>query len=149
APCYFRVPNPLSCHKVQTLKSERVITLPIFRLVEYESGGARLTGTITQTTIGKENWVRDRCIGYLKAGGKLICGRWQQKALLWMFIPDNSHDIASLSPRQEWEVLDGYWGQRAEIVLNERLEWQKNTFESTDALLYKSDGTSDVMERGW
>jgi hypothetical protein len=36
--------------------------------------------------------------------------------------------------------MDKYWGQRAELVLNERLHWQRTRFEPDDMLRFSAQG---------
>jgi hypothetical protein len=122
---------------------------PVFHVFGRESGPAGLNGTVTLTTCGPENWVGDQHLGYLKAGPTLIFGRWHQKAEIWTFVPENPDNLELLITRPEWEILDGYWGSRAEIVLDETLQWQKTSFQQTDSVRHNADGSSEVIKDGW
>lgn len=91
-------------------------------------------GTVTRTTQGRENWVGDGCIGCLKAATKLVFGRWYRRDESWEFVPDESDEIDAIVAQREWEVLDGYWGKRAEIVLDQDRRWIRARFETTHAV---------------
>jgi hypothetical protein len=47
--------------------------------------------------------------------------------------------------QRDWEVLDGYWGERAEIVLDQDRRWVRARFEPTDAV--RLQGTAGVWLR--
>jgi hypothetical protein len=91
-------------------------------------------GSVTQTTQGRENWVGEGWIGYLRSDSKLICGRWHHRGHLWEFTPDDSKEIEAIWARAEWEVLDGYWGERAKLVLDESRLWLKTSLEFSAAV---------------
>jgi len=108
---------------------------PAFQVRERSVGSkAGVRGTVTRTTQGRENWVGDGWIGCLKAGTKLVFGRWHRRDELWEFAPDDSDEVDAVVAQREWEVLDGYWGERAEIVLDQDRRWVRARFEPTDAV---------------
>ena len=136
---------------------------PVFSVREGGAGErAGVIGAVTRTTHGQENWVGDGWVGFLRAGAKVIAGRWHQRADLWAFVPENSDDVAAIRARTEWEVFDGYWGERAEIVLDHTRQWHKAHFQPTDAVrLHGPDGVwlrqaidtdnagGEVVKDGW
>jgi hypothetical protein len=94
----------------------------------------RVLGRLTRTTHGREPWVGDGWLGFLMADAKLIAGRWHQRGDLWEFAPDNPDDLATIRTRPDWNVLDGYWGERAELVLDRTRRWDKDRVQPTDAI---------------
>jgi hypothetical protein len=107
---------------------------PIFRVIEGGETDDSVVGTVTRTTHGSETWVGDGWIAILKGGVELIRGRWHRKGDLWEFAPKHPNDRDAICAQREWEVLDSYWGERAEIVLDETRQWDKARFRPTDAI---------------
>ena len=89
-------------------------------------------GSLTATTHGSETWVGDGQIGYLMSDGKFIFGRWRSREALWSFVPDDQGVVDVLPPDTEWVVLDGYWGERAELVFDANRPWQKALHQQSD-----------------
>jgi hypothetical protein len=81
--------------------------------------------------------IGDGWIGCLKTGAKLVFGRWHRRDDLWEFAPEESGEVDAVVTQREWEVLDGYWGERAQIVLDENRRWVRARFEPTDAIRLK------------
>lgn len=48
-----------------------------------------------------------------------------------------------------YEYLDGYWGDRAELVLDRSREWKLKTFVPKDSVRYARDGTKTHVPGGW
>ena len=95
-----------------------------------------VVGTVSRTTQGGEDWVADGWAGFLKSGTRLIAGHWHWhwQDDLWAFTPKEPADIHVLRARSEWEVLDGYWGERAVVVFDETRQWQRMRFQPSDAV---------------
>src|SRR5437899_4102055 len=110
--------------------------LPQFRVSEYGPMEARVVaGSVTATTHGGETWVGEGWIGYLKADGDhLVRGRWRQRGQLWAFEPDDEEDVQAIRTQPQWMILDGYWGARAELVLDRDRQWRKAPFDASDAI---------------
>lgn len=106
-----------------------------------------VVGLVTATTYGRETWVGDRWIGYLMADGRLVRGRWHAGGDLWGFAPENSDAVREFHPDSEWIILDGYWGGRAELVLDLGRQWQKKRFEPSRAIRFKRRN-SVYMKKG-
>ncbi len=102
---------------------------PLFHIIRRDAG--EVFGSVTSTTYGSEMWVGDGQIGYLMADDKLVFGRWHKRGDSWAFIPDGSGVIEILLPDTDWVVLDGYWGERAELVLGSASKWQKSLYEDS------------------
>src|SRR5882724_3140543 len=99
---------------------------PVFHVDE--SGVAevpRILGRITRTTHGQQPWVGDGWLGFLRADAEFISGRWHQRGDLWEFAPDDPDAHGTIRARSDWDVFDGYWGERAEFVLDRTLRWDK------------------------
>jgi hypothetical protein len=127
---------------------------PVFHV--QQGGGVKsnaVFGTVTKTTHGRENWVGDGWIGFLKHETKLISGRWQRHADQWIFEPDNPGSVTVILASTQWEILDGYWGERAAVVLDETRQWHKKPFTPTNAVRYKTstDGerSTEIIKNGW
>jgi hypothetical protein len=103
---------------------------PRFHIIRLDAN--EVLGSVTATTYGRETWVGDGHIGYLMAAGKFIVGRWHTQGDSWGFIPGDSGLIEILRPNTEWIILDGYWGERAELILDANRQWQKATYEGSD-----------------
>ncbi len=115
---------------------------PQFKLSRSTAEG--IEGHVSRTTQGSETWIGDGHIGYLRTESTLIEGRWKLRGECWIFAPKNDADRAKIASRSSWEILDGYWGERAELVLNEKLKWEKIPFEPRDAVR-----GSEVIKGGW
>jgi len=103
---------------------------PRFHIIRRDAG--EVLGSLTATTYGSEAWVGDGHIGYLMADDKFIFGRWHKRGDSWAFIPDDSRVIEILHPDADWVVLDGYWGERAELVFDANRKWQKALYQESD-----------------
>jgi hypothetical protein len=96
---------------------------PTFRVTEITRDDSRvaLEGTVSVTRVGRETWVGDRHIGCLKRGAFLAAGRWHGAGNRWRFVLDRPEHLSELEGAAALEVLDGYWGKRAELVLDQSL----------------------------
>jgi hypothetical protein len=89
-------------------------------------------GSVTATTYGSETWVGDEWLGCLMGKDRFIFGRWHERGDSWGFVPDDTSVIEMLRPNTEWGILDGHWGERAELVLDATSKWQKALYEESD-----------------
>lgn len=123
-------------------------------------------GSVSTIRHGRETWVGDGWIGYLMCGAALIPGRWRYRPRLWArrwaFVPASIDHVDAIRSRHQWSILDGYWGERAELVLDEDREWHRAKFEPTDAIAFREGGGlvmkqktgpdsegGQVIEGGW
>src|ERR1041385_4343744 len=119
---------------------------PRFRLVQKQfSEAGEVLGLVTATTYGHETWLDDGWIGYLMADARLIPGRWYRRADFWGFAPENRDAVRAAPAESEWIVLDGYWGRRAELVLDSGRQWQKARFEPSNAVRF--EGRSGIYTK--
>ena len=111
-----------------------VLTFPIFRVarVDTEAGAPHLIGSLTATNFGRETWVDDEYIGYLRRGATCIRGRWRKLTDLWEFTLADPHTIPPFHAEEEVEVFDGYWGERAQLVLSESTSWSPATWRQSE-----------------
>jgi hypothetical protein len=102
------------------------IALPRFHVQEIARQGASviLRGTVSSTGVGQETWIGDRYLGYLKRGDFLAPGRWHAAPGGWDFTLEREEDLGEINGARDMEVLDGYWGERAELVLDTGIVWK-------------------------
>lgn len=106
------------------------MAFPRFQIIR--RGAGEVLGALTATTYGNETWVGDGQIGCLMTDGQFIFGRWHKREDSWAFIPNDPDVIEILRPDTEWTVLDGYWGERAELVFDANRKWQKALYQKSD-----------------
>ena len=120
---------------------------PCFRVVQNKVAEAgEVLGAITATTRSRETWVGNGWIGYLMADMQLILGLWHIRSDLWGFAPEDAGNLEAIVAKKEWLILDGYWGQRAEIVLDSTREWRKARFEPSHAVAFREPGGTCVSK---
>ena len=87
---------------------------------------------MSSTALGSETWVADQYLGFLKHGDSLFPGRWHSAGENWKFALDKSQTNEALPASDEFQILDGYWGERVELVLNTNVAWQPERWEVQD-----------------
>ena len=50
---------------------------------------------------------------------------------------------------EAYPFFDGYWGQRASLIFNSSLHWEKNYFKLRDTIKHKDDGSTELVKDGW
>ena len=89
-------------------------------------------------------WIGEGWIGCIYLGnGRFLWGRFRQVdavAINCIFSPDSDAESLSLCPGESYPYLDGYWGQRAELVLAEDRSWERRRFQPSDAVRYPVEG---------
>lgn len=107
---------------------------PRFHMVRRDAD--EILGTVTALTFGNETWIGDGFIGCLMADRKFIFGHWHKGGYarrdFWTFVPDEPDAVKTLLPDTDWTILDGYWGERAELVLDTTRKWQRSLYEDSD-----------------
>ena len=101
------------------------VSFPTFRIITSAAPASapRLVGAVSSTRCGRETWIGDGYLGYLKYESLLVPGRWHLRGEHWEFVPGRPEHLTPLRQVAEFEVLDGYWGERAELVLDHALAW--------------------------
>ena len=109
-----------------------------------------------------ENWVG--CV--ITTEGRFVWGRFVRvdtTANLCTFKPDETDNLSYLEVGRAYPCLDGYWGERAELVLDRQRIWRRARFEPSDAIWFKrtegerwtspasNAGTEDgeIVKGGW
>lgn len=136
---------------------------PKFRVTEIKEGDeVALLGSITATKHGRETWIGDHWLGYLLRNQEVISGRWRAEEKQWAFVLTNRQALELIRGVAQWDVLDGYWGERAEIVFDTSRDWRKMHFQSSDAVEFQygkarlwtradspQSAGGNLIERGW
>ncbi len=94
-----------------------------------DSEGTCLIGTLDTVKYGREFWIKDNWIGYLRIESVFIKGRWNRIGELWYFRIPSQVDADRIKERSEFDVFPSYWGQRAEIALNDNRQWKRTVFQ--------------------
>ncbi len=116
---------------------------PVFR-VEFKDHDA-LVGSLTSLTCGEQTWVGEGFFGYLLTPEGPLPGNWEPAGERWTFKPFESHDSGVIDIGDALEVLDGYYGDRAALVLDAGREWERVTFQAYDAVrIHAPGGVSGV-----
>jgi hypothetical protein len=95
-----------------------------------DSEGTRLIGTLNTIKYGRERWIDEDWIGYLRVDSVFIKGRWNRIGELWAFSISNHIDAERIKGQFVFDVFHGYWGGRAEIALNEDRQWERTVFQT-------------------
>jgi len=102
--------------------------LPRFRVRKIEHNPLRLIGELSSTQYESQTWVQARWIGDLRVGNRFVTGRWSEAGSSWAFAPEDPSALDTIGNVRDFEVFEGYWGERAELVLNETLSWRESTW---------------------
>lgn len=107
---------------------------PKFRIAETVATDTvvKLIGTITATQWCGQRWIGERYYGYLKHGDFLAEGRWAALNDRWEFTLARPTDVEGLDGASEVDVLDGYWGERAALVLDSGATWGAETWPADE-----------------
>ena len=136
-PIAFFVSTP---NKIFPLASKRTWRgmIPVFPKFDVQTiadldKNLRLIGSIDHVNVGTSTWVGDGYLGYLFQERPIYYGRWHACGNTWEFAVSRTIDVMVRPFRgQTFSVLDGYWGERAEIILDETLAWTEQCYEEPD-----------------
>jgi hypothetical protein len=106
-----------------------IVEYPKFRVVEIQEGGEH----------SHETWKADGWLGFLFRDGKVISGRWRTHGQYWMFVLESPQGLDLFRREAQWDALDGYRGERAEIVLDTSRQWRKMGFKSSDTVEFRNE----------
>jgi hypothetical protein len=118
-----------------------MVEYPKFRVLEIEEGDeVTLLGSLTTTEYGSKTWISDGWFGFLLRDSEVSPGTWRAHDQQWVFVLESRQalDLFKKSAAQ-WDVLDGYWGERAEIVLDTTRQWHKMLFQTSDAVEFRGE----------
>ncbi len=116
--------------------------LPQFRIIKFElEDSGRYTGVFDSVIELGEGW-----IGYLISQEEIcISGRFfhfDVNSKTAIFKPEEPEHIKILEIGKVYAYVDGYWGERAALVLDRSSQWRKELFKSQDAIEFTlSDGS--------
>lgn len=106
--------------------------LPHFRVRRIEQDPLRLIGDLSSTRYGSQTWIQSGWLGDLRIGSRFLTGRWSEAGASWAFSPNDQTALESIAEVRDFEVFDGYWGERAELVLDESLDWREAIWSAPD-----------------
>src|SRR5205085_7120989 len=93
-------------------------------------------------------WIGERYLGdLLLPDGRFVAGRFVNvdlNTLTASFVPAASEEVALLQVGERYRRFDGYWGERAALVLDRNRQWKDRNFEPIDAVAYKRPGDTLV-----
>jgi hypothetical protein len=91
-----------------------------------------------QCRVEPSKWIGENRITCLWLGrDKFLWGRFHdvdKSEQTCVFAPDKPEQAGRLLAEKTYPYLDGYWGERAEIALDEKRNWHKVRFEASDAI---------------
>jgi hypothetical protein len=95
--------------------------------------GLELTGNISSDSFKGQKWVDDNWIGSLRIDNLIVFGRWHKQNSDWKFRVDfEDSSKVNFSVGQEVELIDGYWGERVELVIDKNIKWKEAAYSATD-----------------
>jgi hypothetical protein len=106
--------------------------LPHFQVREIENHPLRLIGELSNTRYGSQTWIRSGWLGDLRVGSRFVRGRWSEADGRWVFAPNDQNALETIAELREFDVFDGYWGERAELVLDESLTWRETDWSDPE-----------------
>lgn len=86
-----------------------------------------------------EGWI----VGIFLVGHRFIWGRFHdldKTERTCSFHPDQPVELSELETGSRHAFINGYWGVRAELVLNRASRWNRRHFEPTDTVRYPAGG---------
>jgi len=126
----------------------RIQDLPIFTVDEVESDGSQLKGRASRW-----QWVGEGHIAFMLVGSScLIQGKFRnvdEATRRVSFAATDASALAQIGPRACLPFLDGYWGERAVLVLDTSLGWEEAAFAARDAVEHHTNGKTEVITGGW
>lgn len=104
---------------------------PKYKIVKIEDNGQSVVGNLNRTNQGKEKWIDKNYVGSLLKGHDIAFGRWFKEDDLWRFrFDENESEKLSLVIGELVYAVDGYWGERIELVYNKNLSWANSIFKA-------------------
>ncbi len=92
-----------------------------------------VVGSIDRLKQGRENWIGDNYLGFLYKNNTLFYGRWLKEGEKWRFsFKESKLSTASFVAGEVVNVLDGYWGERVDLVISADFNWALQTFKAKD-----------------
>jgi len=82
----------------------------------------------------------------------VIQGRFRdvdEKSLTASFIPESPVERGRIQSKKTYPYLDGYWGERVQLVFDNSLRWARVDFKPRDAIAHRRDGSKELVKEGW
>lgn len=128
-------------------------TLPQFKVLEIKRTNSvtRCSGiikNIVSLSKAKPEWIVTICASQ----NKFIQGRFSEIDSKTFHV---TIDLINLeSPNNiiignNYPLLDGYWGNLVELVLNTSIIWKRVKFEPSDSIIHHPDGRVEIVKDGW
>ena len=114
---------------------EQTNKFPTFKInqVTKTEKNLELTGVISSDSFNGHKWVDDKWVGSLKIDDSLLFGRWHKQISDWKFVIDSEdYTKADFFVGQEVELIDGYWGERVELVVDKSIKWKEAIYLATE-----------------
>lgn len=112
-----------------------IIMFPRFKINEVIKTDKclELTGSISSDSFNGHKWVDNKWVGSLRVEDSIIFGRWHKQHSEWKFVVDTEDNSkVDFFIGQEVELVDGYWGERVELVIDKSIRWKEATYRATD-----------------
>jgi hypothetical protein len=114
-----------------------IAQLPTFNVHRVEVGSAF-------GSFDRELWMGERYLGdLLIADSRFVRGRFESVDLPHMtatFVPTMASELSLLKSGETYRRFDGYWGERAALVLDRNRLWDQRTFKPVDAVAFQRPG---------
>ena len=124
--------------------------LPKFRVetIHYEANQTIIVGKANRW-----EWIGEGHYAFMLVNEHtVIVGKFRdvdERSMKARFIPDGLVEKGKIQPKKAYPYLDGYWGERAELVFDNSLEWTRLDFEPRDAIATRKDGSKELVRDGW
>ena len=93
----------------------------------------RLDSTAYKFPHKEQKWVDDDWLGFLLKDNVLFYGRWHKTENdVWDFVLLKQYDINLFQCGEVLDILDGYYGERAEIVLDKTRTWKQELYTNQE-----------------
>jgi hypothetical protein len=126
--------------------NNKTVKLPRLRVKTIDPEGLSIS-------FDEPRWIGERWIACIMLSpGRFIWGRFASISTedrTAKFILDNKKEVSLFQIGSEYEYLDGYWGERAELVFDSSHKWEKTEFVPRDELRHLANGTTEVVPDGW
>jgi hypothetical protein len=102
-------------------------------------GEGSIVGRLDPSPWAKENEIAGLYLG----GGRFLWGRFSRVDRAegtCSFAPDDPAELCALRAGESYPYVDGYYGERAELVLDPARAWQQAEFQATDAVRVPAAG---------
>lgn len=106
----------------------------------------RCTGRFDPSPWVGDNWIA----GLYLSGNRFQWGRFHEvdaAKRTCSFSPDQPAELSALRPGEAYAFIDGYWGERAELVLDGGRFWQRAVFEPSDMVRFTGPGGTSTGTR--